>query len=692
MTQEKTPEIRPAGALLAVDMPWDRAAERTINQALDKLGTQLIALKKRAGQTSYEETVLVFDAVLGDLDELAARSSWAFNTHPSKAVRDKAEQTSQLMAKLWSRLFTISLPYDVLKEVEKRLAPQLTWDRAHYLKDLLRGFEQNGVHVPEDRKKRIHAIDSELAEIGTRFSKALKDREARVELTPEQAKAYEPSSVRQDEKTGKPYLLLRQDTFNETMRVHPDAGLRKQVYERYFRVTEDLADDLDRMRQLRRERSKLVGNTTYVALEAQNEGFTPAEVRNRLDELVARTTRRFRETMADYRQLNGGERPCTQDLLYLEEHAPSEGLDPSSLQEYLSGPRTLQVLLELSGELYGLEFKAETGDKKHRIERFTVHGPNGKKLGTLTCDLYPRPEKFSHAACWTLRGRATAHPSRTADMGFVCNFKERSLPGGAKGLMWEDVNTCFHEYGHVLHGFLINAEPLLAHSVPRSLVEVPSQVFENWAYDPAVLDRLARHYKTGAPLTEKLKRLVYRKHQRFAARHLRTQVLYGLFDLEFHEHTEEDPQKIWERLAASIFGPGFYPAGLPWFTRFGHLDGYGAKYWGYKFADLGKSQLYWYIVHHYPDLLSRTIGHRMSDELLRFGGLKKLNQVALDFTGVPLTGLPYILETLFEYPRLREAIEAHRHLPYQEALEASFRMLQGKPGPVKPERRKKPRA
>ncbi|MBI3890647.1 MAG: hypothetical protein HY303_03860 [Candidatus Wallbacteria bacterium] len=692
MTNTKPEAIRPAGALLAVDMPWDRSTERTINGLLEKHGKALLELKKRAGKTTYEESVLAFDAVLGELDEIAARSSWAFNTNPAKPARDKAEQTSQLMSKLWSRLFTIRLPYDVIKDVSKRLGPILPWDRVNYLKDLLRGFEQNGVHLPEDRKRRIYAIDSELAEIGTRFSKALKDREVLVELTAEQAAPYEARSLRKGPKSGKPNLVLRQDTFNETLRSHPDARVRKLVYDKYFRATGDLAGDLDRLRQLRRERSRLVANTSYVALEAQNEGFTPDEVRNSLDELVARTTRRFRESMTDYRQLNGGERIYTWDLLYLEEHAPTEGLDPQILQEYLSGPRTVAVLLELSTQLYGLTFKAEAGDAKHRVERYTVFGPTGKKVGAVAFDLYPRPEKFSHAACWTLRGRASAYPSRTADMGLVCNFKERSLPGDAKGLMWEDVNTCFHEYGHVLHGLLINAEPLGCHSVPRSLVEVPSQVFENWAYDPAVLDRLARHYKTGAPLTDELKHLVYRKHQRFAARHLRTQILYALFDLEFHEHTDQDPQKIWERLAATIFGAGFYPAGLPWFTRFGHLDGYGAKYWGYKFADLGKSQLYWYVVHHYPDLLSRTIGHRMVDELLRFGGLKKLNQVALDFTGIPLTGLPYILETLFEYPRLRATIEANRHLPYQDELEAAFLALAGKPGSVKPDRRKKPRA
>lgn len=669
-------EITATGALLRVSMPWDRKTEKTINGLLDAMGARLLELSKQAGRTTYEHAVLEFDHCIGDLDEIGARSSWDFNTCPDRKVQDRAEKTSQLLSKLWSRLFTLRLPYDVLKEAQSRLEPKLSWDRRGYLKDLLRAFEQNGVHLDDVRKKKIYEIDSELAEIGTKFAKTLKDRELTMPVTDPEAGPLEASSLRKDPKTGKKMLVLRENTFGEVMRMHPDREFRGRAYRLYFEGTADLAPVLDRLRQLRKQRARLVANKSYAAIEAENEGFTFAEVRGGLDELVARTTRRFRETMEDYKQLNGGVPVKCQDLLYLEEHSPSEGLDPQVLKEYFSAARTVKVMLQLSTELYGLTFKPEPGDAKNRIERYGVYGLSGRKIGRLTLDLYPRQGKYSHAACWTLRGRAAHLPDRLADLGLVCNFKEKTLPGGAKGLLWDDVNTCFHEYGHVLHGLLINAEPLGAHTVPRSLVEVPSQVFENWATDQKVLGRLARHYHTGEPLTPELSRLLYRKHQRFAARALRTQVLYALFDLEFHEKTEETPQAIWERLSNSIFGPGFYPPGLPWFTRFGHLDGYGAKYWGYKFADMGKSQVYWYLAHRYPDLLASNVGDKLIEDLLRFGGLKKLNQMALDFTGVPLTGLPYILETLFDYPTLRSTLEQLRKKPFKDALETAFRSLQ----------------
>ncbi len=669
---EAEKEITTDGPLLKVNMPWDREAEEKVNSLLEGCGNRLLVLKDRPGDVTYEESVLEWDSMVSVLDEITSRGSWDFNTHPDVKVRDRCEKTTELMSKLWAHLFTLDLPYSVLQEVNQRLGDSLRWDRAAYLKDLLIAFEQNGVHLDRRKKDRVLEIDDDLAEIGTRFSKTLKDTDIFLDVTPEEAKDIPPHSLVQSE-DGKTQFLLRQDSFKDLLQSHPDAAIRERVYREFFSGTGDLAPLLDKMRKLRDERSRLVANKSYVELEASNEGFATSEVHQTLDELLEWTEKRFQETMADYRELNGGEAPKCYDLSYLEEHAPTEGLDPQILKEYLCAERTVQVLLELSGELYGLRFEATEHDEKLRIERYRVLDSDGKELGLLHLDLYPRQGKYSHAACWTIRGRASHYPDRTAEMGLVCNFKEKDLPGGKTGLLWDDVVTAFHEYGHVLHGLLIDAEPSGSHWVPRSLVEVPSQVFENWALDPMVLDRLARHYETGAHLDDKLRKLLYKTEQRFAARHVRTQVLYARFDLDFHDRVDTDPTEIWDGLAASIFGDGFYPKGLPWFTRFGHLDGYGAKYWGYKFADIGKSQIYWSIVHRSSGhLLDREIGQRLYDELLRFGGLKKLNQVTQDFSGTELRGLPYVLETLLDYPSLRLHLESHRDKPYDAALEAVF--------------------
>jgi thimet oligopeptidase len=688
-----------SGDLIMVRAPWDPDVQDRINALLRQGREALSAAAAKKQKASYEETFLAWDAMCGDIDTIGSRASWEFNTSPEQAVRDRNEKTEELVGKVTARLYTLRVPYQVLKRAFDRLGTRLVWDRKAYSKDVLRAFERNGVHLGGKAKERVKAIDQELIELGTRYAKVLKDREIEVPMTAEQARHVDKSSVRKDKdgKTGEQRLVLREDSFLEMMRRHPDREFRKACYVTYFNGTTDQIPELDRMRRLREEKARLVKGTTYAALELEDEGFSQKQVRATLEELRVRTEPRFEQTIADYLSLNGGQPPKSFDLAYLEEHAPTAGVDPEVLLQYFSPANVVKSIMGLARRLYGLDFRLRASDDKLRTEAYDVHDRTQAKIGTFALDLFPRPHKYSHAACWTIQGRARHHPGRLAEMGLVANLHEKELPGGGKGIILDEAQTVFHEFGHVLHGLLIFTEAIGGHGCPRSLVEVPSQVWESWVLDPKVLDEMAVHHATGKPLPPDLRNVLYKKALRFAARHVRTQTLYALFDLDFHEKTREDAQAIWDRLSASLYGPDFYPPRLPWYSRFGHLDGYGAKYWGYKFADLGKAQIYWYLVHRFRDMLSGTVGELMERELFVFGGLKKLPKVAREFTGIPLTALPYVLETLVEYPVLRARIEAAaaRRVSYKDALEQAFRDLIAAPAaaakpPRAPARTKRP--
>jgi len=680
LARDTTGGIIEAGRFITVKAPWDKDVETKINALLRRGESRLSASIGRPDRSSYEETFLAWDEMCGDLDAIGAFGSWDFNTSTDAAMRNRGEKTEELVSKINTRLYTLRFPYEVLRSTFARIEQSLSWDRKAFAKDTLRAFELNGVHLEGKAKERVQLISQEMIEIGVRFAKVLKDREVEVCLTPDQAKPIDPVLLRKDPKTGASILVLREDSYWDVLRRHPDADFRKLCYHRFYDATADQTADLDRLRALRREKAKQVKGKSFAALEMEDEGFTEEQVHSTLLELKKRTERWFLTTLEDYRQLNGGKPPKIWDLAYLEETAPTAGVAPGALLEYFSAQNVVKTLLGLARRLYGLSFERTTLDPLTRVEVFTVSDRSGKPIGRFTLDLYPRANKYSHAACWTMQGRATHHPDRQVVVGLVANLRERTLEGGKKGILFEEVQTIFHEFGHVLHGILIDSEPIGAHGVPRSLVEVPSQVFETWALDPVVLDEMALHNKTGKPLPADLRTVLYRKSARFAARHLRTQCLYSLFDLEFHDRTDEPIQEIWDRMTDDFFGKGFYPKKVPWFTRFGHLDGYGAKYWGYKFADLGKAQTYWSLVHRFRDLTAPEVGRFLEKSLMVFGGLKKLPEVATELTGLPLTPLPYVLDTLLDYPSLRAKIEgqAKAGRDFRSALEAAFVDLSGK--------------
>jgi thimet oligopeptidase len=660
---------------ISVTAPFAPDIQRNLNALLAD-GEATLA-KCKAKSSTYEETFLVWDRMCGEIDAIGSFGSWDFNTGLDPKVRERGEKAEELVSKVIARLYTLKFPYNILKDAFDRLKKNLPVQRKAYAEDVLRGFEHNGVHLEGASKERVKSIDQELIEIGTRFSKVLKDREITVPVSDAQAKEINKKYLKEDPKSSKKLAVLRESSYLDIMRRHPDRNFREKAFKSYFGGTEDQSEDLNQMRRLRREKAQLVKKTTYANLEMEDEGFTLAQVRATLEELKQRTNVSFQAVMKDYRELNKGETPKAYDLAYLEETAPVSGVNSDQLLQYFTATNVVRTLLDLSRRLYGLTFKLQKRDEKNRIEVYSVTDRTGQEIGTVTLDLFPRANKYNHAACWTMQGRATACPKRQAILGLAANLNERPLPEGGHGILLDEVTTVFHEFGHVLHGLLINSEMIGAHNVPRSLVEVPSQVFEAWILDPLVLAEMALHYKTGKPIPEDLRAVVYKKSQRFSARHVRTQCLYALFDLDFHEKTNISPQRVWDGLAQDLFGKKFYPSGIPWFTRFGHLDGYGAKYWGYKFADLGKAQIYWNLVHDFPNLTSEPVGQKLEEKLMVFGGLQKLSQVAPSFTGQELTALPYVLETLVPYPVLRAKIVelAKAGKNYKASLEGAFHDL-----------------
>src|SRR5207248_2245304 len=142
--------------------------EARINELLKKGENEL-----RAGQakSTYEGTFLVWDSMCGEIDTIGSIASWDFNTSTDAALRDKSEKTEELVGKVTARLFTLPLPYGVLKSAFEKVEGSLSWDRKSFARDTLRSFEHNGVHLTGPAKERVKAIDQEMIELGTRFSK-----------------------------------------------------------------------------------------------------------------------------------------------------------------------------------------------------------------------------------------------------------------------------------------------------------------------------------------------------------------------------------------------------------------------------------------------------------------------------------------------------------------------------------------
>ena len=212
----------------------------------------------------------------------------------------------------------------------------------------------------------------------------------------------------------------------------------------------------------------------------------------------------------------------------------------------------------------------------------------GEMLGEFYIDLHPREDKYSHAAQWGLASR-----KRWADgsvqrplAALVCNFT-KPTESAPSLLTHDEVETFFHEFGHCLHTILTEADTFTfaGTSVARDFVEAPSQMFENWVWDAAVLSTFARHYKTGEPLPKELLDGMIRAKHLGSGLMAERQIYYGVTDITYH--SDEDGVVDTTEVANSLF-PKLEQYdridGVYYQASFGHLVGYQAGYYGYMWS------------------------------------------------------------------------------------------------------------
>ncbi|MBI5864106.1 MAG: oligopeptidase A, partial [Planctomycetes bacterium] len=254
-------------------------------------------------------------------------------------------------------------------------------------------------------------------------------------------------------------------------------------------------------------------------------------------------------------------------------------------------------LFSITQALYGLEYRDVTDQAASKgrplwhpdVRLFEVWDKAAKQcLGEFYIDLYPRPNKYSHAACWGL-----SEHKRWADgtyqrplAALVCNFP-KPTPDKPALLPHKDVETFFHEFGHVLHHLLSEADYgwFAGTAVARDFVEAPSQMFENWVWDKAVLRTFAKHYKTGEPLPDELIDGMLKGKYLGSGLFAERQFYYGLTDQAFHtvKGGVVDTRKVADELFPQVeqYAP---VANIYYFASFGHMVGYQAGYYGYQWS------------------------------------------------------------------------------------------------------------
>ena len=586
------------------------------------------ARARRLGAAGGLATLQAFDAAFAALGEAAARASLARNVHPDPALRDAAEAAEQ---------------EDALSGVEVAgedgPTRYLVWKS-------LRDFRRAGVDRDEGVRARVKALRDELVRIGQEFGRNIKDDVRRLELDPGELEGL-PEDWRRAHapgESGRVVVTTDNTDYVPFMTYARSERAREQLWRLYrLRGHPRNLDVLGRMLARRSELAKLLGYPGWAAYVTADKMIgSEAAAASFIERITraagARMGRDHDQLLARKRKdTPGAERVEPWDSAYLQERVKAEGygFESQSVRPYLEYGRVKDGVLDVTGLLFGIGYRRVTDAPAWHPEVEVYDVTEGDRLlGRVYLDMHPREGKYKHYAQFTLASGQAGR--RLPEGALVCNFP-RPAPGAPALMEHSDVRTFFHEFGHLLHHVLGGHTRWTGQSgvaTEWDFVEAPSQMLEEWVWDPGVLARFARHVETGAPVPADLVRRMKAADEYGKGLMVRQQMFYAATSLELHRRDPEGLDttalvaELQERYTPFRHVPGTY-----FQESFGHLDGYSAIYYTYMWSLVIAKDLFGPFRD--AGLLDPGPARRYRKAVLEAGGSKPAAELVEDFLGRP---------------------------------------------------------
>lgn len=563
-------------------------------------------------------------------------------THPDAAIRQACNQCVNDLMNFLTDLRMDEAMYKAVKDFAAQKV-SLNAAEARYLDQVLRAYERNGFQLDKPQRDKLKKIDLQLNELEISFQKTISDCDDHLMVTERDLDGLSDDfKTSHREADGRYKITIQFPDYDAVMKNAANEDLRKRLYHLYLnRGRGKNLPLLQEILRLRQERSHLLGFDTFAQ-------YTLAEVMAKhtqrvwdfIDELSAKVADKAR---TDYNQLAdfaGCERLASWNKSYISTRFKAErfDLDEEEVKCYFSMNRTLRGLFDLAETLYGVVFRESSVTPVwHEDVRAFEIVENDKVVGRFYLDFFPRPNKYSHAACFGLQsGKSLDDGSyQTPEAALICNFPKPTATKPSL-LSHRNVETLFHEFGHLMHHLLTRA-PLAAlagTSVLRDFVEMPSQIMENWVWEKAALQSFAKHYETGEPIPDNLIDRMLAVRYFNSGIDTQQQLFYGALDMTYHDgflpDSPEDTTRVLAKLQAkyTLFETTPDTAMQASFT---HLMGYSAGYYGYLWSRVYADDMF--SVFKRGGIFEPAVGQRFRQQILAKGDTEEPMDLIQRFLG-----------------------------------------------------------
>lgn len=585
-------------------------------EGIDKARAEVDAITHNPEAPTFENTIAAMSYSGDTLDRI---SSIFFNLH-SAETNDEIQKIAQEVSPLLSEFGNdIRLNADLFKRVkavyDQKDSLTLTPEQTTLLDKQYKGFSRNGANLPEDKKNQLREIDKQLSKLSLEFGENVLNEtnafqlhitnEADLAGLPEGAVEAARELAMSLEKEGWVFTLDH-PSYLPFVTYADNRELRKQMALAFgakgFQANEfNNEQTVLQIVKLRHERAGLLGyasHANFVLEERMAE--SPDKVKAFLNDLLAKAKpaaeKEFAELSAFAKELDGLDHLEKWDGAYYSEKLKQKlfNLDDEKLKPYFKLENVLNGAFTIAGKLYGLTFEeVKDIDVYHKdVTTYEVKDENGDLVAIFYADFFPRKGKRNGAWMTSFKNQYVLDGvNERPHVSIVCNFTK---PTASKPslLTFNEVTTLFHEFGHALHGLLADTvyPSLSGTSVYWDFVELPSQVMENWCYEPEALALFAHHYETGELIPIEYINKIKESASFQEGMATMRQLSFGLLDMGWHSQDPSHITSLKDFETQQFSKTQLYPdvkenAMSPAFSHI-FQGGYSSGYYSYKWAEV----------------------------------------------------------------------------------------------------------
>jgi len=606
-------------------------------------------------QRTWENTGQALDyvAALANVEMLGSACAVLKEVSPDADIREAASKALMEIASLNIDLISNNVQlYRAFKAYAEGSAKKenLAADQQYFIDETMADFKRAGLDLPEDQLEAVKKIKKEIVDLSLQFdtnisaddSHIVVDRAALAGLDDDFIASLEKSDggkiiVGTDAPT---YMNVMQNCTVEQTRRDLEHAYQNKAYPANETILQQIIAKRDKL-------AKMLGYKSYAHLNLDDEMMkTPERLEEFLQNLLVKLDKKEQKEFELLAQNLPGSVTLTQDgklkpwdIRFVQNQYKKHNLavDENKISEYFVLEDTLKGMFDIYEKFFNLRFEIENTSQfwypELKLAKIYDKKTN-ELLAYLLLDLHPRPNKFQHAACFGVLSGTQLKGKNIPAISFVVANFPKSTATKPSLLKRRQVETLFHEFGHALHSILgrTRIASLSGTHTKTDFLELPSQLLEEWMWDPAILKSMSKHYQTGEPLPDELIEKIIALKQFDTGYFWQRQGYYAKVSLDYYKPGEnKNLYEIMQRLYREIIKNSFADPDSHFYAHFGHLTGYGARYYSYIWSQVLTMDVFEEIKKH--GLLNPEIGKKYRETILAFGGSKDPNELLKAFLG-----------------------------------------------------------